>query len=228
MNSLAYQGIVHADRVLKVMKLIDRGKYVPTGLPSYEDRPMPIGDGQTISAPHMHGQALELLHEYLRPGANALDIGCGSGYLTACMGSLVSPSGRVTGIENRQSLVDLSIDNIRKANPDLLDTGTVVISKGDGWTGEGFLSPSGPRENVFDAIHVGAAADSMPDTLIKALKSPGRMVIPVGPQWSSQSFVVVDKARDGTITQRELMSVMYVPLEHEVQPGLVSPRSRGL
>lgn len=226
-NSLAYQGIIHADRVLKVMKHIDRAKYVPAGLPPYEDRPMPIGDGQTISAPHMHGQALELLQEFLRPGANALDIGCGSGYLTACMGSLVSPSGRVIGIENRQSLVDLASENIQKANPELLRDGTVFISKGDGWTGEGFLSLSGPRENVFDAIHVGAAAESMPDTLIKALKSPGRMVIPVGPQWSSQSFVVVDKARDGTITQRELMSVMYVPLERETQPGL-SPRSRGL
>ena len=230
-NSLSYQGIIHADRVVKIMKLIDRAKYVPPGLPSYEDRPMPIGDGQTISAPHMHGQALELLHEFLRPGANALDIGCGSGYLTACMGSLVSPNGRVIGIENRQSLVDLATNNIQKANPELLENGTVFIAKGDGWTGEGFLTSPGPRENVFDAIHVGAAAESMPETLIKALKSPGRMVIPLGPQWSSQSFVVVDKARDGTITQRELMSVMYVPLERESPhqpPTGLSPRSRGL
>ena len=227
-NSLVYQGVIHADRIAQVMKMIDRSKYVPPGLPPYEDRPMPIGDGQTISAPHMHGQALELLHEFLRPGANALDIGCGSGYLTSCMASLIAPNGRVVGIENRQSLVELATQNICKANPELLETGTVFISKGDGWTGEGFLSPSGPRENVFDAIHVGAAAETMPDTLIKALKSPGRMVIPVGPQWSSQSFVVVDKARDGTVTQRELMSVMYVPLERQETLHGHSPRSRGL
>ena len=219
-NSLAAQGIIQSERVIQVMKRIDRAKYVPPGMYPYDDRPMPIGDGQTISAPHMHGQALELLEQFLRPGCHALDIGCGSGYLTACMGELVSPSGSVVGIENRQLLVDLSLNNIMKADPELVSSGTVRITKGNGWTGDGFVH-SGNDEKIFDAIHVGAAADSMPDVLLKALKSPGRMVIPVGPQWGSQVFMLVDKDKDGSITQRELMSVMYVPLEQ-------SPRHRGL
>ena len=219
-HSLASQGVIQSERVIQVMKRVDRAKYVPGGLYPYGDRPEPIGDGQTISAPHMHGQALELLSNFLHPGSHALDVGCGSGFLTACMGHLVSPSGIVVGIENRQSLVDLAASNIGKAESDLLDGGIVKIRKGNGWTGEGF-QPQGRTENLFDAIHVGAAAESMPSALITSLKSPGRMVIPVGPQWGSQVFVVVDKDKDGNISQQELMSVMYVPLER-------SPRSRGL
>jgi len=184
---------------------------------------MPIGDGQTISAPHMHAQALELLERFLKPGCRALDVGCGSGYLSACMGRLVSPTGTVIGIENRQSLVDLASSNIQSSNEaDLITDGQPVIQirLGDGWTGEGF------QYEQFDAIHVGAAAETIPDTLLGSLKSPGRMVIPVGPQWGSQTFLVVDKADDGSITQTELMSVMYVPLERPVTAA--SPRSRGL
>jgi protein-L-isoaspartate(D-aspartate) O-methyltransferase len=210
---------VRSERIANLMMKIDRGRYVPSDSPPYEDRPMPIGDGQTISAPHMHAQALELLEHYLRPGKCALDVGCGSGYLTACMADLVSPGGTVIGIENRQSLVDLATRNIKLADPYLLSEGQVRIEKGNGWTGEGFLTHD-MHENVFDAIHVGAAAESVPDALLDALKSPGRMVIPVGPQWGSQVFVVIDKSTDGTVSQRELMSVMYVPLER-------SPRSRG-
>ena len=218
-SSLKNQGVISTDRVINVMRKVDRGRYVPSDCSPYEDRPMPIGDGQTISAPHMHGQALELLQHFLHPGRSALDVGCGSGYLTACMGEMVSPGGNVIGIENRQSLVELSQKNIKMGDPHLLSDGVVRIAKGNGWTGEGFLT-SDRTENVFDAIHVGAAAESVPEVLMKALKSPGRMVIPVGPQWGSQVFVVIDKASDGTVSQRELMSVMYVPLEQ-------SPRSRG-
>jgi protein-L-isoaspartate(D-aspartate) O-methyltransferase len=199
------------------MMHVDRGKYVPQGLPPYADCPQPIGDGQTISAPHMHAQALELLGPFLKSGSHALDIGCGSGYLTSCMGRLVAPTGTVIGIENRESLVDLSRRNITEADGDLLSAKTVDVRLGNAWTGEGFL-PEDQQEEMFDAIHVGAAADKMPDILIGALKRPGRMVIPLGPQWGSQVFVVVDKDKDGGISQRELLSVMYVPLENRVRP----------
>ena len=211
-DSLRLQGIIQSERVVSVMNRVDRAKYVPKELPAYSDSPQPIGDGQTISAPHMHGQALELLEPFLRPGARALDVGSGSGYLTVCMGYLSSPGGSVMGVENRESLVELSQSNIASADIGLLSSGTVSLKLGNGWTGEGFLLP-GQEENVFDAIHVGAAAESLPTALVSALKSPGRMVIPLGPQWESQVFTVVDKDRFGSLTQRELMSVMYVPLE---------------
>lgn len=214
-QNLYSQGVIQTDRVVQVMKRVDRGKYVPAGLGAYEDRPQPIGDEQTISAPHMHGQALELLNPFLRPGHRALDVGCGSGYLTACMGELVSPGGWVIGIENRESLVDVAIANITRANPALLNS-TLKITRGDGWTGEGF------QDLTFDAIHVGAAAESVPEILLRQLKSPGRMVIPVGPQWGTQTFLLIDKDKSGAVTQKELMAVMYVPLERQ---GLGSPRS---
>ena len=158
----------------------------------------------------MHGQALQLLEPFLRPGARVLDIGCGSGYLTACMAELVSPDGKVVGIENRQSLVDFATKNITNSYPNLIRSSAVSIRKGDGWTGEGFKS-DGP----FDAIHVGAAAEDMPDVLLNVLKSHGRMVIPIGPQWGSQTFMLIDKDKDGSVTEDELMSVMYVPLERQ-------------
>ncbi len=215
-ESLKDAGIIKSDRVVEVMRKVDRGKYVPAGLSAYSDSPQPIGDGQTISAPHMHGQALELLQPFLVPGSKALDIGCGSGYLSACMGRLVYPGGKVVGVENRESLVELSRNNISNTDAELLVSKTVEITLGNGWTGEGFQSDK-LAEGVYDAIHVGAAAETMPESLINILKRPGRMVIPVGPQWGSQAFTVVDKDKHGSVSFRELMSVMYVPLEHQTR-----------
>jgi len=214
---LRESGVLRSAKVIDILRTVDRSKYVPPGLPPYFDSPQPIGDGQTISAPHMHAQALELLQGFLHEGSRALDVGCGSGFLTACMGRLVAPSGKVVGIENRETLVDLSSHNVRTADSDLLSNGVVEFRLGNGWTGEGFLSQD-KMEEVFDAIHVGAAAESMPQTLVRALKRPGRMVIPVGPQWGSQIFTIVDKDKDGAVSERELMSVMYVPLEQQLRP----------
>lgn len=216
-GSLQGAGILKTDRIAGVMQLVDRSHYVPRSFPSYADCPQPIGDGQTISAPHMHAQALELLSPFLHEGSSALDVGCGSGYLTACMGYLVKPGGNVIGLENREPLVELSNSNVAKANPDLLSSGIVHFRFGNAWTGEGFSNEQNGIE-MFDAIHVGAAAERMPDTLLRSLKRPGRMVIPVGPQWGSQVFVVVDKDKNGALTQREILSVMYVPLEHQMRP----------
>ena len=216
-GSLQDAGIIKSDRIINVMKLVDRAKYVPQGFPPYADSPQPIGDAQTISAPHMHAQALELLNPFLHAGSSVLDVGCGSGYLTACMGYLVRPGGNVIGVENREALVELSKSNVAHANSDLLTSGTVHFAFGNAWTGEGFAS-EGSEGEIFDAIHVGAAAEKMPDILLRSLKRPGRMVIPVGPQWGSQIFVVVDKDKDGGVTQREILSVMYVPLEHQMRP----------
>ena len=221
-NNLMSNRVIKTDRVRQVMMKIDRAKYVSSSLSPYADCPQPIGDGQTISAPHMHAQALELLSPFLHPGSCALDVGCGSGYLTACMGDLVAPGGTVIGIENREVLVDLAFANVKSDRPDLIQNGTVRIHRGDGWTGSGFL------DYQFDAIHVGAAAEVVPEVLMRALKSPGRMVIPVGPKWDSQSFLKIDKDKTGCVTQTELMSVMYVPLEKEsTSPRIVHPY-RGL
>merc|ERR1719326_1255043 len=101
------------------MLATDRQNFAPTG--PYADRPQQIGFNATISAPHMHALALELLADHLVPGARTLDVGCGSGYLCACMARMVGPKGLVIGVDHLVPLVSLATDNVKKADADLLD-----------------------------------------------------------------------------------------------------------
>ena len=137
----------------------------------YEDSPQPIGHRATISAPHMHASACESLLPYLTPGAKVLDIGSGSGYLTAVLAELVAPGGTVIGVDHIQPLVDLSISNFQKSShgKELLDSGHVQFIKADGRKGWVEGAP-------YDAIHVGAAAADFHQPLIDQLKAPGRYV----------------------------------------------------
>jgi len=200
-KALKENGLIKTERVEKTLLTVDRGyfcKYRP-----YEDSPQPIGWNATISAPHMHVTCLELLNEHLKPGSKVLDIGSGSGYLTACMGVMVRPKGLVVGIEHIPGLARQSIENIEKSQKDLLDEGVVRIVIGDGR--KGF-----PEEAPFDAIHVGAAAGTAPRVLLDQLAPGGRMLIPEGTM--EQELVQYDKAEDGTISKRHITFVRYVPL----------------
>ncbi|XP_011625107.1 protein-L-isoaspartate O-methyltransferase isoform X2 [Amborella trichopoda] len=201
---LCLYGVIKSKRVAEVMETIDRGLFVPDGNLAYADSPMPIGYNATISAPHMHATCLELLDEHLQPGMRALDVGSGTGYLTACFALMVGPQGRAVGVEHIPELVAMSIENIKKspAAP-LLQEGSLQIHVGDGRQGW-------PQEAPYDAIHVGAAASDIPAPLIEQLKPGGRMVIPVGNIF--QDLKVVDKKADGSISVRDETSVRYVPL----------------
>ncbi|KAH7681538.1 Protein-L-isoaspartate(D-aspartate) O-methyltransferase protein [Dioscorea alata] len=197
-------GVIKSKKVAEVMETIDRGLFVPEGNPAYVDSPMPIGYNATISAPHMHASCLELLEEHLQPGMRALDVGSGTGYLTACFAMMVGPQGRAIGIEHIPELVAFSIDNINKsAAAPLLKGGSLSVHAADGRLGWPELAP-------YDAIHVGAAASEIPPALLEQLKPGGRMVIPVGNIF--QDLKVVDKNLDGSINIRNEASVRYVPL----------------
>ncbi|XP_039125227.1 protein-L-isoaspartate O-methyltransferase-like isoform X2 [Dioscorea cayenensis subsp. rotundata] len=197
-------GVIKSKNVAEVMETIDRGLFVPEGNPAYVDSPMPIGYNATISAPHMHASCLELLEEHLQPGMRALDVGSGTGYLTACFAMMVGPQGRAIGIEHIPELVAFSIDNINKsAAAPLLKGGSLSVHAADGRLGWPELAP-------YDAIHVGAAASEIPPALLEQLKPGGRMVIPVGNIF--QDLKVVDKNLDGSINIRNEASVRYVPL----------------
>ncbi|KRX63723.1 Protein-L-isoaspartate(D-aspartate) O-methyltransferase [Trichinella sp. T9] len=139
------------------MLAVDRGFY--TDSRPYIDSPQSIGFAATISAPHMHAYALEMLKDHLTEGNRALDVGSGSGYLTACFAIMLGNSGKAVGIEHIPQLVEKSIQNVRNGNPELLSSGRVKLIVGDGRDG---YAQDGP----YDAIHVGAAAERVPQAVI--------------------------------------------------------------
>lgn len=198
---------------------VDRAHYCLHPSTAYEDSPQSIGHGATISAPHMHASACESLLPFLHPTARVLDIGSGSGYLTHVLATLVAEksedngaiqsAGKIIGIDHIQALVNLATNNMSKSKDGraLLGKGRVEFICGDGRKG---YKEGGP----YDAIHVGAAAQSFHSELLDQLKSPGRMFIPVEDQsgYGNQSIWVVDKDEQGSIRKEKTMGVRYVPL----------------
>lgn len=232
---LVKSGVAKTREVIQVLNLIDRGNYIAAALLPYDDSPKPIRCDQTISAPHMHAVALEEMLPYLKksPGESVklLDVGCGSGYLTAALGrwvkprrqagdesSILSRAGTVYGMDIHPQLVALTRENLQKNDSDLLESGTVQLRVGNGWDGW-------PEAAPFNAIHVGAAAESFPQTLAEQLAIGGVMVVPIGPKhlWQGiQRLCTVERVAatgdldiDFRATSR--MVVRYVPLIHK--PG---------
>ncbi|KAJ5738262.1 Protein-L-isoaspartate(D-aspartate) O-methyltransferase [Penicillium malachiteum] len=212
-------GLIKNERVKEAMLGVDRAHYAPSR--PYSDSPQPIGHGATISAPHMHGHACEYLIEHLQPGARVLDIGSGSGYLTHVLANLVTGpngsggQGQVIGIDHIRELVELAQGNMNKSEQgwELQDSGKVKLITADGRLGW--------KENApYDAIHVGAAAETLHPVLIEQLKAPGRLFIPVESEENGSSLTanggqyiwVVDKRADGSIQKEKVFQVSYVPL----------------
>ncbi len=182
--------------VLAAIERTPRHRFVPEHLQeqAYEDRPLPIGLGQTISQPFVVAlmtQALELT-----PESKVLEIGTGSGYQTAILAEL---AGEVYTVEVRPQLQE-------RAKRILHDLGYANIHYrvGDGWEGW-------PEEAPFEAIIVTAAAPEWPQALIRQLAEGGRMVIPVGERDWSQTLWLLTKL-DGNLIKESLGLVRFVPL----------------
>ncbi|XP_067940036.1 protein-L-isoaspartate(D-aspartate) O-methyltransferase-like [Watersipora subatra] len=205
LSNLKKNGVLKNQRVIDAMLRVDRGHF--TDRDKYVDAPQPIGYKATISAPHMHAHALELLADQLVEGNRVLDVGSGTGYLTACMSIMVGDKGKVVGIDHIEGIVKDSLNNVAR-DPQLqalIDSGRMELLVGDGRLG---YPPAAP----YNAIHVGAAAATIPQALTSQLAPGGRMIIPHGPQGGHQELLQIDKKQDGTLTQKSLMGVIYVPL----------------
>lgn len=221
---------IQTKRIETVMTFVDRRFFLPqdssVSVHVYEDRPLPIGLEQTISAPHMHAHTLELLQDRIKLGSKILDVGSGSGYLVSCFALLTGPTGFVVGIEKMRELAERSVQSIKRANPELALPPTQSTSpslpgcslEGSGlnwqvWYGNALDEEAlGCFGEEFDAIHVGAAAESIPPNLCRILARGGKMVLPVGRRWDSQTLVLVEKDEKGKRHSSDLMGVIYVPL----------------
>eukprot|EP00116_Pleurobrachia_bachei_P009279 sb/3469541/ len=202
-DQLRKSGIIKSNVVYEAMLAVDRKDFCSSE--PYRDSPQSIGSNATISAPHMHAYALENLRDRLHPGSKVLDVGCGSGYLAACMAIMVGESGRVVGIDHIPSLVEMSVNNTRKHHAALLDSVRLLYVEGDGREGYPDIAP-------YDCIHVGAAAPDIPTPLMDQLARGGRMVLPVGSPNATQKFIQIDRGQDGTVAKKNLLEVRYVPL----------------
>jgi protein-L-isoaspartate(D-aspartate) O-methyltransferase len=182
-------------RVMHAMATVPRHEFVPMDerRHAYENRPLPIGHGQTISQPYIVAVMTDLLEP--RPTDKVLEIGTGSGYQAAVLGALTA---QVYTLEIIEPLAQSAIQRLQRyAN--------VHARVGDGYYGW-------PEAAPFDAIIVTAAAGHIPPPLVQQLKPGGRMVIPVGSTFMVQQLVLVEKDLDGRLTTRQILPVRFVPL----------------
>ena len=182
--------------VMQAMSTVPRHEFVPPVQRSaaYENRPLPIGHGQTISQPYIVALMTDLLQP--KPGQSVLEIGTGSGYQAAVLSHLVKQVYSIEIIEalgkdTTKLLADLGYDNIK----------TRIADGYDGW----------PQHAPFDSIIVTAAISHIPPPLVAQLKNGGRMVIPVGTRFQTQYLTLVEKDMQGKVTSRQILPVYFVP-----------------
>ncbi len=182
--------------VLRAMRTVLRHEFVPDDLRrfAYNDGPLPIGHGQTISQPYIVAWMTQLLE--LEPGDRALEIGTGSGYQAAVLAEILDSVFTIEIIEPLASSARMRLTR--------LGYDRVSVRHGDGYYG---WRGGGP----FDAIIVTAAATHIPPPLIEQLAPGGRMVIPVGPPFRVQQLMLLEKREDGSVSQRALAPVAFVP-----------------
>jgi protein-L-isoaspartate(D-aspartate) O-methyltransferase len=186
--------------VIAALRQVPRHRFVPSELAAhaYDNRPLPIGAGQTISQPFI----VALMTDLAQPKRSdrVLEVGTGSGYQAAVLAECVD---KVYTIEIVRSLGERAAVLLRE-----LGYSNVETRIGDGYKGW-------PEAAPFDAILVTAAPDHVPQPLVEQLKPGGRMVIPVGHQIGGQDLLVVEKSADGRTIRRNVLPVRFVPLTRE-------------
>ena len=218
-ENLRNRGILKSLEIISVLKNIDRNDFLRYPNNMLIDRPNKLILNQTISAPHIHAKALEILKEKCIPGNRVLDIGCGSGYLVACFAELlnvdVNLKSQVVGIDIYRGLVNMSIENLKKEkykkylsikHGGLNSNNNVTIICGNGWLGYKVLEK-------YDAIHVGAGAETLPIILFNQLNEGGIMIIPVSENKNNRNYKYrIIKKINGKLIETKDIGVRFVPL----------------
>ncbi|MDI6645170.1 MAG: protein-L-isoaspartate O-methyltransferase [Methanobacteriaceae archaeon] len=194
-------GYIRTDSVRRAMESVPREEFIPDNVKQYAyvDQPLPIGHGQTISAPHMVAIICEELE--IDEGMKILEIGTGFGYNAAVVADIVGKKGHVYSIERLSDLADKARDNLKRTG--YSDRVSVIVADGT----SGFK-----EESPFDRIYVTAGAPDIPEPLKEQLKIGGKLLAPVGQSDFTQELFIVEKKAQGKYKVRSLGGVAFVPL----------------
>ncbi len=196
-SNLLNQGYIKTNAVKQGFLAVPREEFIPASLKpyAYVDTPLDIGNGQTISAPHMVAIMCEALD--IKKGLKILEVGTGSGYHAAIVAQLVGEKGKVYTIERFESLANQAKENLQKNG-----CANVIVEIGDGSCGL-------PAYQPYDRIYVTCAAPSIPQPLLDQLRDPGKLLVPVG---DLSCELTLHEKHHGRTTLRQLGGCVFVPL----------------
>ena len=188
-------------RVMETMEKIPRHLFIPEAnrVDAYEDKPVSIGFGQTISQPYIVALMTEVLQ--LKKGEKVLEVGTGSGYHAAILAELGAETFTIEIVPELAELGRKNLEQTRYEN--------VNVKVGDGYLGWNEHAP-------FDAILVTCAPENVPSPLVEQLKDRGRMIIPIGPEVQVQDLVLLKKVQ-GKLEKKSVAPVRFVPMVGEAQ-----------
>jgi len=200
-DKLLNQGYIRTENVKNAMLKVPREEFIPPeNKPyAYADQPLPIGDGQTISAPHMVAIICEKLN--LTEGMKVLEIGTGFGYNAAVVSELLGDDGHLFTVERLESLAKQARDNLKRTG--YSDKVTVI-------TGDGTIGYS--EEAPYDRIYATASAPEIPEPLKEQLKIGGKLILPVGSIDYFQELVCVERISTDEFKTHQLGGVVFVPM----------------
>lgn len=202
-QSLQRRGYIESSDIVRAFRNVPRENFVPSEMKesAYADRPLSIGEGQTISAPSMIAIMLEVLEA--EKGQKILEIGTGSGYNAALLAEIVGPDGKVYSIERFEELAERGEGNLKELGYDQVE---VIV--GDGTLGY-------EQEAPWDRIIITACAPKVPDPLIDQLRMGGKLVAPVGEYHRSQTLQEINKTDEDETEVNSHCSCAFVPLVGE-------------
>jgi protein-L-isoaspartate(D-aspartate) O-methyltransferase len=195
--NLSREGYIKTERVKQAFLAIPREAFLPDSLKDYAyvDTPLDIGQGQTISAPHMVAIMCEALD--VKDAQKILEIGTGSGYHAAIVAQLTGKTGHVYTIERFESLAKKAKENLKR-----IGCTNVIVKVGDGSCGLPFYQP-------YDRIYVTCAAPYMPQPLIDQLQGCGKLLVPIGDKYCDLTLLEMEK---GKPVMHRLGGCVFVPL----------------